>query len=61
MQLESMIRLYYTFIHITPFNGLIFYVFRRHLRFGAASYCTGLSLVALNGPEGAVQAGDTRS
>ena len=29
MQLESMIGLYYTFIHITPFNGLIFYVFRR--------------------------------
>lgn len=54
MQLESMIGLYYTFIHITPFNGLIFYVFRRHLRFGAAR--TVLGYLVLLVAEGAVQA-----
>ena len=53
MQLESIVELYYTFIHIAPFDGLIFYAFRRHLRMGAARTALGyLCLLAL---EGAVQ------
>lgn len=54
MQLESLVGLYYTFIHIAPFDGLIFYTFRRHLKmsFGRTilGYCCLLAV------EGTVQA-----
>ena len=53
MQLESLVSLYYTFIHIAPFDGLIFYAFRRYLRLGAAR--TALGYLALLAVEGAVQ------
>ena len=48
MQLESLVGLYYTFIHIAPFDGLIFYTFRRHLKmsFGRTilGYCCLLAV-----------------
>ena len=48
MQLESLVSLYYTFIHIAPFDGLIFYAFRRYLRLGAARTALGyLALLAV--------------
>lgn len=54
MQLESLWGFYYTFIHIAPFDGLIFYAFRRHLRFGAVP--TALGYLGLLAVEGTVQA-----
>ena len=53
MQLETLVGFYYTFIHIAPFDGLIFYAFRRHLRFGAMR--TALGYFALLALEGTVQ------
>ena len=54
MQLETMVSFYYTFIHIAPFDGLIFYAFRHQLRLGAGPTALGyLGLLAL---EGTVQA-----
>ena len=54
MQLDSLLSLYYTFIHIAPFDGLIFYTFRQHLRLGAAR--TALGYLAFLALEGTVQA-----
>lgn len=41
MQLESLMGFYYTFIHIAPFDGLIFYTFRHQLRLGAVRTALG--------------------
>lgn len=54
MQLETAVGFYYTFIHIAPFDGLIFYAFRRHLRFGVTR--TALGYFVLLALEGTVQA-----
>ncbi len=54
MQLEAIVGFYYTFIHIAPFDGLIFYTFRRQLRLGASK--TALGYFCLLALEGAVQA-----
>lgn len=53
MQLESLVEFYYTFIHIAPFDGLIFYAFRRQLKMSAAR--TALGYLCLLAVEGIVQ------
>ena len=54
MQLDALVGFFYTFIHIAPFGGLIFYAFRRRLRLGAIR--TALGYFCLLSIEGAVQA-----
>lgn len=47
MHLEPFIEIYYTFIHIAPFDFLIFYVFRHHLRFSPLRTAGGYSVLLL--------------
>lgn len=54
MQLESLVGFFYTFIHIAPFDGLIFYTFRRQLKMSATR--TALGYLGLLAVEGTVQA-----
>ena len=44
MQLHDIITLYYTFIHIVPFDLLIFYLFRKNLRLSIQKTALGYSL-----------------
>lgn len=45
MQLHDIITLYYTFIHIVPFDLLIFYLFRKNLRLSIQKTALGYSLL----------------
>ena len=47
MQAESLISLYYTLIHIAPFDLLVFYIFRRQLRWRPLPTILGYSLLLL--------------
>lgn len=53
MQPEVFIEWYYTFIHIAPFDALLFYAFRRQLRLGPVR--TALGYFLLLAAEGLVQ------
>lgn len=47
MHLENLIETYYTWVHIAPFDFLIFYVFRRHLRFSPIRTAGGYFILLL--------------